>query len=127
MYVQSLNIIEEAVPTSKSPEVAALLSKLGEFYSIQSEFAAAEQTLMRSREIWERVGRSDHPETASVLRKLAELYLSQGRIDEALPLYEKSLRVFQKTLGSDHPNTAAVLVSYNQLRRREETRPVKAQ
>ena len=91
------------------PDVASVLSNLGNNLSIQGRYREAEPMYRRATQIQERALGPDHPGLATTLDNLATNLRLQGRLDEAETLYGRALVIEEKALGPTHPGLAGTI------------------
>ena len=113
LYQLALQEAEEFGPHHLN--VADSLTKLGELYRMQAQYAKAEPRLRRALQIREKALGRDHPTVALSLSKLGELYRLQGRYAEAESILERALSIRQKVLGLDHADVAASFMTLARL------------
>ncbi len=93
----------------ESPEAARLLHETGYYLEERAQYMRAEQLLLRSKELYERLLGHEHLDVANCLNSLAELYRAQSRYAEAEPLCEHALVLREKILPPDHLQIAQSL------------------
>ncbi len=89
-----------------NPDVAEILSSLGEIYRAQWKLEEAASVFRRGLEIMEASRGANHSEMAGLLDSLGEAYVVQGRYAEAAALAERAVTVTENTLGPTHPEVA---------------------
>lgn len=97
-------VLDEAAQRVESeladqPEVNAELRRtIGNAYTGQGRYAAAEKHLLAALDIHRKFYGEEHPETARSMRTLAVLLLTKGDYAGAEPLYRKALPVYRRGL-----------------------------
>lgn len=105
---QSALKMAESLYGNQHPQVAIVLSNLGQLYVDEHRVAAAEPLLGRAVSIFEKSANVDH-HLASAFNELAQCYLLDKQYAKAQPLLIRSLSIYERTLGPEHPYLAAPL------------------
>jgi tetratricopeptide (TPR) repeat protein len=79
--------------SSDLPYAASLLSRLGEIYYRNKQYASAEPLYKRALAIRENIHEGEHLEMSGILNKMALLYEKTGRIEEAMALKNRSSKM----------------------------------
>ena len=88
-HLEEALVINREAMGAEHPSTARLLQGLGQTCLQLGDFACAEDSLSRSRDVFSRaLGESAAP-TLRATTALAELWRHQGRLDEALALFER--------------------------------------
>ncbi|MBX7222898.1 MAG: CHAT domain-containing protein [Blastocatellia bacterium] len=112
---QGVPLAQQAVELSEKifgvehPLLAESLTKLGELYMGQGDYAKAEPPYQRALTIREKGLKPDHSDVAESLNNLALLYHAKGDYAKAEPLFQRALAIDEKMLGAEHQFVAADL------------------
>lgn len=98
-YQKAIFLLERCEPESTT--LALLLSNAGVAALDLGQAVAAERTLRRSAELWQRVATPRDPRFAMTCHNLAQALATQGRWPEAVAFAERSLEVRG---GPEHPD-----------------------
>ena len=107
----------DLVPSGNDLILAKYLGQWGLVSITSGRYAEAENPLLQSLQIREKVLGPEHPDVATSMNNLAELYRSQGKYSEADLLYKRSLAIWEKVLGPKHPDVATSLNNLAELYR----------
>jgi tetratricopeptide (TPR) repeat protein/DNA-binding XRE family transcriptional regulator len=88
------------------PEAVRLLTEIGYYLSLRTQYTDALLLLQRALAINEQELGSAHPQTAYVLDCLAHSYIDQGRYSEAESLLQRVLAIHEQVYGLNHLETA---------------------
>jgi len=92
-----------------NPEAAVLCQNLGITLEMLRDYGAAENYLMQSMSIRERMYGATHPEVARSLHCLGSLAHAKGEDERARQFYHASLATFRRFVPDDDPEVKAVL------------------
>lgn len=101
----------------RDPRLAKSLGELAELHRQQGDLAQAERLLIRSIEIFEKLGDHHHPDLAPQLNNLAGLYYSQGNGLRAEGLYRRALDIWKSVLAADDKRLAPIYYNLGTLRK----------
>lgn len=96
-------LFEEAIRTRSAAGIdggvgdAQTWSNIGTIYLKQKRYALAEQPLLRSIEITERILGPSHPDLVLTLANLGEVYTQIGRYAEAMNQYDRCLAILRNS------------------------------
>lgn len=82
------------------PRIAAVLIRLGDFYTVCRRYCEAEQQFRRALDIYERTFGSDNLDVAICLQHLAQVLSAQNRGQEADLLLERSRTILADRLNN---------------------------
>ncbi len=88
------------------PEVASVLSRLGEVYLQMEDYPLAKKYLLRAIEIQEKTLGKQHLETAESYHCIGNVYLAMERYDKALEYFEKDRIACEKNCGQEGKETS---------------------
>jgi ankyrin repeat protein len=93
------------------PNVAIILTNLGNAYRSLGDTQKSRESLERALAINERYYGLDHPEVASTLSNLGNAYRSLGDFQKSRELLERALAIDERHYGLDHPEVAVTLTN----------------
>lgn len=111
---QALALKEKALGVDH-PEVAALLTKLGDIYFELVEYGKAESAHARALAINEKVLDPNHPDIALNLYKLARIYHYKSEFAMAESLYTRALAIRERAFGSDQEATLEIVIQLGEM------------
>jgi len=131
LSTRAIGIAEAVADPDREQELllAQALNNSGTRNNALGKRAEAEEALLRSLAIRERLLGPDHPRVARVLNNLAEVYRHEpDRAAEAESLFLRALEISERTLGPDHASTAYPLNNlafhYKRMGRYDEAEPL---
>src|SRR5271170_3547834 len=83
------------VTGNKSPDLARILSQLGDVYSVQGWYPGAEKYYLRALALQEEI--PSHPALPRTLTKLALVHRAQGKYQEVEPYFQRALAIYAKS------------------------------
>ncbi len=101
---------------NETAEMAEALRVLGGAEMFRGDFASADESLLRSKDLFLQIKGPNYYKLYVVESDIASLRYQQHRIDEAIKSASEAVRLKSKLLGPDHPET---VISVNNLARLE--------
>ncbi|MBL9139915.1 MAG: serine/threonine protein kinase [Verrucomicrobiales bacterium] len=105
MHATQVAIHRKAVPIDPSGLASALFD-LGTAYWKQRKLAEAEQVLLESLEIRQRIFGPEHATVAATLNSLGAVYRRQRRLEESEKLTRQGLQIRKALFGEEHLDVA---------------------
>ena len=97
------------------PDLAWVHGLAGRFYVLQYRFKKAEEHLLTSLQMSERILGDEHPDLIVCLEALSRHYRIQKRFFEAMECAERALAIAEQFYGTQHPYVATALNSFAEL------------
>lgn len=115
-FVKAITALEDHYGREAlQPDLAWVHGLMGRFYDSQYRFKKAEDHLLTSLSMVERLLGEEHPDLIVCLQALSRHYRIQKRYFEAMECTERALAITEQFYGGQHPYVATALNSYAEL------------